>query len=47
VYAAWVDMEELQGEDDEVVGSDIADAAIVELREINAKHKSMGRALRG
>jgi len=37
VYAAWVDMEELRGESDEVVGSDVADAVVAELREINAK----------
>jgi len=37
IYAAWVDMEELRGERDEVVGSDVADAVVAELREINAK----------
>jgi hypothetical protein len=46
VYSAWVDMDELQREDDEVVGTDIADAAMVELRDLNARHKPMGRALR-
>jgi hypothetical protein len=37
VYAAWVDMEELRGESDEVVGTDIADATVLELRDINAR----------
>jgi hypothetical protein len=47
VYAAWVDMEELRGEADEVVGSDIADATVVELRAINAeKSKPISKALK-
>jgi hypothetical protein len=47
VYAAWVDMEELRGESDEVVGSDIADATVVELRAINAKKsKPISKALK-
>jgi hypothetical protein len=47
VYAAWVDMEELRGESDEVVGSDIADATVLELREINAaKSKPISKALK-
>jgi hypothetical protein len=46
-YAAWVDMEELRGESDEVVGSDIADATVEELREINAKNsKLISKALK-
>jgi hypothetical protein len=46
-YAAWVDMEELRGEDDEVVGTDIADATVEELREINAKNtKLISKALK-
>jgi len=47
VYAAWVDMEELRGENDEVVGSDIADATVIELRDINAqKSKPISKALK-
>jgi hypothetical protein len=46
LYAAWVDMDELQAEDDEVVGSEIAEAALVELRDLNARHKSISRAMR-
>jgi rubrerythrin len=47
VYAAWVDMEELRGESDEVVGSDIADATVLELRDINAaKTKPISKALK-
>ncbi len=47
VYAAWVDMEELRGESDEVVGSDIADATVIELRDINAqKSKPISKALK-
>ena len=46
-YAAWVDMEELRGESDEVVGSDIADRTVEELREINAKNsKLISKALK-
>ena len=46
VYSAWVDMKELAAEDDEVVGTDVAEAAIEELREINQGRKKIGRALR-
>ena len=46
VYAAWVDMDELSRESDEVAGQDVADAAMVELREINRSRKKIGRALR-
>jgi hypothetical protein len=47
VYAAWVDMEELRGESDEVVGMDLADATVAELREINAKNtKIISKALK-
>jgi hypothetical protein len=35
VYAAWVDLDELAREDDEVVGLDVAEAAMDELRELN------------
>jgi hypothetical protein len=47
VYAAWVDMEELRGESDEVVGSDLADATVAELRLINAEQsKPISKALK-
>jgi hypothetical protein len=47
VYAAWVDMDELRGESDEVVGTDIADATVLELRDINAaKSKPISKALK-
>jgi hypothetical protein len=47
VYAAWVDMEELRGESDEVVGSDLADQTVLELREINARNsKVISKALK-
>ena len=46
VYAAWVDMDELSRESDEVVGQDVAEAAMVELREINRGRKKIGRAQR-
>ena len=44
VYAAWVDLDELRGEADEVVGSDVAEAAMRELREINRGRRRIGRA---
>jgi hypothetical protein len=43
VYAQWVDMDELAGERDEVVGSDIAEKATKELREINAGRSKLPR----
>jgi len=47
LYAAWVDMEELRGEPDEVAGMDVADATVVELREINARNtKVISKALK-
>jgi len=46
VYAQWVDMEELAREDDEVVGVDVAESAIDELREINRARQRLGRGLR-
>jgi hypothetical protein len=46
IYAQWVDMQELAGEADEVVGLDVAEAGIVELREINRSRKKLGPALR-
>ena len=36
-------MDELAREGDEVVGHDVADAAMVELREINRGRKKIGR----
>jgi hypothetical protein len=44
IYAGWVDMEELAGEDDEVAGIDVAEAAMEELKQINRGRKSMIRA---
>jgi hypothetical protein len=47
VYAAWVDMDELNHEDDEVVGADIADATLLELRDLNAqKTRPMSKAMK-
>jgi hypothetical protein len=45
-YAMWVDMDELRQEDDEVVGSDLAEATVDELREINKGRQKMVRMLR-
>jgi hypothetical protein len=44
VYASWVDMEELRGEDDEVAGQAVADDGIAMLRDINRKRTKLGRA---
>lgn len=46
VYAAWVDMEELRREDDEVAGAEVADATVAELREINSQRRKISKALR-
>ena len=46
IYAAWVDMEELRGEDDEVAGIEVAEAAVEELREINRHRRVISKALR-
>jgi hypothetical protein len=46
VYGAWVDMEELRREDDEVAGIEIADAALQELKEINSGRRVISKALR-
>ena len=46
VYGAWVDMNELHQEDDEVAGSDVADATVIELAELNAGRRVMSKALR-
>jgi len=45
-YAAWVDMDELNREDDEVAGFDVAMQAMEELKEINSQRRSIGKALR-
>ncbi len=46
VYATWVDMEELAGESDEMVGDAIADEGIAELRDINRNRKKIGRVFK-
>ena len=46
VYAQWVDMSELQREDDEVVGTEVAESAMDVLRDINQGRKKIGKALR-
>ena len=44
LYAAWVDMEELAGESDQLVGSDVVDEGMESLREINQLRRPLGRA---
>lgn len=46
VYQAWVDMDELAGEADEVAGADVALRAMAELKEINAGRQKMGARFR-
>jgi hypothetical protein len=46
VYAAWVDMDELQREDDEPVGQDVTDEGLAYLSDINRNRKKIGRNLR-
>lgn len=46
VYQAWVDMDELSKEGDEVVGADIAAAAMEELKGINQGRQKMGARFR-
>jgi hypothetical protein len=46
IYAMWVDMDELALEDDEVVGTDVAEEGIAYLRDINRNRKKIGRALK-
>jgi hypothetical protein len=46
MYAVWVDMDELAGESDEVVGTDVAEEGIAYLRDINKNRKKIGRALK-
>jgi hypothetical protein len=42
LYAMWVDMDELRSEGERMVGEDIADEAMAELREINRARKKIG-----
>jgi hypothetical protein len=44
LYAAWVDMEELRREGDEVVGQAVADEGIAMLRDLNRARPRLGRA---
>ena len=44
LYAAWVDIEELRGEGDEVVGQAVADEGIAMLRDLNQQRPRLGRA---
>lgn len=44
LYAQWVDMAELQREGDRMVGEDIAESALSELREINRGRRKIGLA---
>ena len=46
VYGQWVDMRELDMEDDEVVGADLAMETVDELRGINAARKKIGKNLK-
>ena len=46
VYQAWVDMDELAKEDDEVAGADVAARAMEELKEINSGRQKMGARFR-
>ena len=46
VYQAWVDMDELDREDDEVAGTDVAMAAMEELKLINQNRQKMGARYR-
>jgi len=46
VYQAWVDMDELAGENDEVAGADIALAAMEELKGLNQSRQKMGARFR-
>jgi len=46
LYAGWVDLAELAAEDDQVVGSEVAEQGIAELREINRSRERLRRPLR-
>jgi hypothetical protein len=45
VYAAWIDMKELAGESPRMIGDDIAEEGIKDLREINATKKKVVKKL--
>ncbi len=42
-YAMWIDMDELAGEGDRMVGDDIAEAGIADLKDINATKRKIVR----
>jgi hypothetical protein len=44
-YAAWVDVDALAGEGDRMVGDDIAEAGIADLKEINASKRKIVRKI--
>ena len=44
-YAIYVDMDELKGEGDKMVGDDIAEEGIKYLQEINFKDRALGKVL--
>jgi hypothetical protein len=46
IYANWVDMAELDRENDEVAGSDVAEAMLRELAEVNRQRRVISKALR-
>ena len=46
-YAAWVDMDELAGEGDRMVGDEIAEAGIEYLKDVNAGKKRVVRKIAG
>jgi hypothetical protein len=46
LYGAWVDMDELKSENDEVAGQAVADEGIDLLREINQGRRKLGRTAR-
>jgi hypothetical protein len=46
LYGAWVDMDQLDSEGAQVVGTDVADETIAGLREINRNRPGRSRALR-
>ncbi len=46
IYGAWVDMDELDGEEAQVVGADMADETVADLREINRSRPGRSRGQR-
>jgi hypothetical protein len=46
-YAAWVDMDELAGESDRMVGDDLAEEGIRDLKAINATKRKVVRRIGG